>query len=226
MTITEDGAVRFRAALSAEALAGLRAFADQALGARPGARLSADTPFMADSLAAQGLIGQFAAQLAGPEVRPVRFLLFDKSDASNWAVPWHQDRTIAVKKRLDVPGFGPWSTKEGRLHVEPPVDVLRHMVTLRVHLDDVDEHNAPLKVALGSHKLGVVMLPDVKSQVEVADTLNCLADAGDIWAYSTLILHASARAEPGRRRRVLHIDYAPFDLPGGLEWLGVSLSSS
>ncbi|MFN3229725.1 MAG: phytanoyl-CoA dioxygenase family protein [Asticcacaulis sp.] len=220
-TFATDGAVHFRAALSDAAIEPLRTFADQALGQRPGARLSAETAFLAELLSAKGLIGRFAAELAGPDVRPVRFLLFDKSDASNWAVPWHQDRTIAVKARVDVPGYGPWSTKDGRVHVEPPVDVLSRMVTLRVHLDHVDAHNAPLKVALGTHTRGVVLAHDVRAVIEAQNIEPCLAEAGDIWAYSTLILHASDRADPGRRRRVLHIDYADFDLPGGLAWLGV-----
>jgi hypothetical protein len=48
-----------------------------------------------------------------------------------------------------------------------------------------------------------------------------MADAGDIWLYATPILHASASAlEPGHRR-VLQIDFAAEELPGGLAWLGV-----
>lgn len=49
----------------------------------------------------------------------------------------------------------------------------------------------------------------------------CLAAAGDMWAYATPILHASSAATQPRRRRVLQVDYAAIDLPGGLEWLGI-----
>ena len=49
----------------------------------------------------------------------------------------------------------------------------------------------------------------------------CLAAAGDIWAYATPIVHASETAEMPARRRVLQVDYAAFDLPGGLRWLGI-----
>jgi hypothetical protein len=35
------------------------------------------------------------------------------------------------------------------------------------------------------------------------------------------ILHASQAADQPARRRVLQIDYAATDLPGGLTWLGV-----
>ena len=60
----------------------------------------------------------------GIDARPVRGLLFDKTPGANWKVAWHQDLSIAVKRRIDVPGFGPWSVKAGVQHVQPPVDVL------------------------------------------------------------------------------------------------------
>ena len=46
-------------------------------------------------------------------MRPVRVLYFDKNPDANWAVPWHQDRTIAVAQRIDVPGYDMWSVKAG-----------------------------------------------------------------------------------------------------------------
>ncbi len=49
----------------------------------------------------------------------------------------------------------------------------------------------------------------------------CLAAAGDVWAYATPILHASAPSMSNRHRRVLQLDYAAVDLPGGLDWYGV-----
>ena len=48
---------------------------------------------------------------------PVRAILFDKTPSANLKVAWHQDRSIAVKRRIDVPGYGPWSVKEGIEHV-------------------------------------------------------------------------------------------------------------
>jgi hypothetical protein len=47
----------------------------------------------------------------------------------------------------------------------------------------------------------------------------CHAMAGDVWAYSTPILHMSERTRSDRRRRVLQVDFAASELPGGLEWL-------
>lgn len=56
------------------------------------------------------------------EPRPVRAIYFDKSVGANWGVPWHQDLTIALRARAEVPGFGPWSVKEDIPHVQPPAE--------------------------------------------------------------------------------------------------------
>jgi hypothetical protein len=51
--------------------------------------------------------------LAGERARPVRGLFFDKTADANWKVAWHQDRSIALRERHDLAGFGPWSNKAG-----------------------------------------------------------------------------------------------------------------
>lgn len=96
------------------------------------------------------------------------------------------------------------------------------MVTLRLHIDDCDEDNAPLLVAPGSHALG--RIPAHQAAVVAGQTpvLTCLADAGDVWAYATLILHESERSRSSGRRRVLQVDFATADLPGGLSWKGIA----
>lgn len=76
--------------------------------------------------------------------------------------------------------------RQGRLtHVAPPFHVLERMATLRLHLDPVDDDNAPLLVAPGSHRLGRVPEPSIPAQVDRLGIIPCLADAGDIWAYAT-----------------------------------------
>jgi hypothetical protein len=57
--------------------------------------------------------------------------------------------------------------------------------------------------------------------VEECTMAVCLAEAGDIWLYSTPIVHSSEAARDPTRRRVLQVDFAVGDLPGGLKWLGV-----
>jgi Protein involved in biosynthesis of mitomycin antibiotics/polyketide fumonisin len=167
-------------------------------------------------------VGSRVAEVLGPDARAVRAVLFDKSDAGNWALGWHQDRTIATRKRIETAGFGPWSTKAGFQHVEPPFAVIRAMLTVRIHLDRVDSDNAPLLIAAGSHLRGRIPAGQIEEVVDASHVHACLAAPGDVWLYHTPILHASARAAlPGRRRRVLQVDYSAQHLPAGLEWLGI-----
>ena len=92
---------------------------------------------------------------------------------------------------------------------------------MRVHLDSVPATNAPLLIAPGSHRLGLIPECDVKSVVQRCGTAVCLAEAGDVWLYATPILHSSEAASDPVHRRVLQVDFAVGDLPGGLIWLGV-----
>lgn len=172
-------------------------------------------------LLASGPIHAIAAQHLGAVARPVRAILFDKTVATNWSLGWHQDRTIVVRACHDVPGFGPWSRKAGLQHVEPPFTILEALVTLRIHLDDVPTDNAPLLIAPGSHRLGRVPEATIAAVVEQCGSYACLAQAGDVWAYATPILHASAAACGARHRRVLQVDYAAAELPAPLAWLGL-----
>ena len=92
------------------------------------------------------------------------------------------------------------------------------MVTLRVHADDVREDNAPLKVLPGSNLLGRLTNAQVDRLASNVEPTICLADAGDVWAYSTPIVHASDEQRRPGNRRVLQLDYAATPLPDGLEW--------
>ena len=185
-----------------------------------GTRLHGDAE-LARLLDAEGTIGCIAAARQRPTARPVRAILFDKSPQTNWGLGWHQDRTIAVRERRDVPGFGPWTVKRGIPHVAPPVDLLERMLTIRIHLDDVPADNAPLLVAPGSHRLGRIAEDEIAGIVQECGIRECLAEAGDVWLYATPILHASEASRKPGRRRVLQVDYAAENLPGALEWLGI-----
>ncbi|HUE79173.1 MAG TPA: phytanoyl-CoA dioxygenase family protein [Sphingomicrobium sp.] len=157
----------------------------------------------------------------GVAAQPVRAILFDKSDDSNWALGWHQDRTIAVRERIEVEGYNNWTLKAGTPHVEPPIAFLQRMITARVHLDDVGADNGPLLIKLGSHRLG--RLAEDKIAVLVGTgTFTCLASAGDVWLYATPILHSSEASRRPAGRRVLQVDFSTEQLPGGLQWAGIA----
>ncbi|WP_294329467.1 phytanoyl-CoA dioxygenase family protein [uncultured Sphingomonas sp.] len=213
-----DGAAHLAGA-AAPFLARLHALADALPADKAGLRLHG-VPGFAELLAPDAL-GAPAIKRLGAAARPVRAILFDKSAATNWALGWHQDRTIAVRERVEAAGYGPWSTKQGLLHVEPPFALFESMVTLRIHLDAVPADNAPLLVAPGSHRLGRVPEAEIAAAVARCGTETCLAEPGDVWIYSTPILHASAASSVKAHRRVLQVDYASAELPPDLAWLGV-----
>jgi ectoine hydroxylase-related dioxygenase (phytanoyl-CoA dioxygenase family) len=150
--------------------------------------------------------------------RPVRILYFDKTPGANWAVPWHQDRTIAVARRIEAPGYEIWSIKAGVHHVEPPETILGSIVSLRLHIDDCGDNNGPLLALRGSFRLGRVIASDIKRRVDEGTIEVCCARAGDVVLMRGLTIHASERASRPSRRRVVHVDFSPAELPCGLEW--------
>ncbi len=186
--------------------------------ARPGVRrVLAASPIIAEFAASPGVRG-LAHDMLGEEGRVVRSILFDKTADSNWDVPWHQDTTIAVRERSDVPGFGPWSIKADVHHVQPTSDVLAGMVTLRFHLDDCPSHNGALLVVPGSHERGLLGERAIVASECDRDSQVCEVMAGGAVVMRPLTLHASRKSAAPSRRRVIHLEFASRPLPGGLEW--------
>jgi ectoine hydroxylase-related dioxygenase (phytanoyl-CoA dioxygenase family) len=149
---------------------------------------------------------------------PVRSILFNKTPEQNWPVAWHQDLTIAVAEENPATGYSPWSFKDGSPHVQPPVELLRRMITIRLHLDSTPASNGALRVIPKSHLLG--KLPSDEVSKHCAHPAHvCECNPGDILLMSPLILHSSQRSESPANRRVLHFEYAPSDsLPSNLSW--------
>jgi hypothetical protein len=215
-----QGALLVPQILAAEQIVALQELADRVVGDRPGVRIRADLLVSAISNPS-GVLGSIAGAFLGSAARPVRAVLFDKNARNNWAVPWHQDRTIAVTERCDVAAYGPWSRKSGTWHVEPPFKITSRMITLRAHLDDCDEDNAPLLYVPGSHMLGKLPADGVAECARQRGHAISLAKAGDVWAYATAIVHGSEAARNPSRRRILQIDYSADELPAGLQWAGI-----
>jgi ectoine hydroxylase-related dioxygenase (phytanoyl-CoA dioxygenase family) len=144
-------------------------------------------------------------------MQPVRAILFDKTPDANWKVAWHQDLTIAVQAKHEVPGYGPWSVKNGTVHVQPPIPLLEEMITLRLHLDDTPSDNGALKIVPGSHRHGRLDAPDIAEMRKTTAEHICEARAGDVLLMKPLILHASSASQWPGHRRVVHIEYAVAD---------------
>ena len=144
-------------------------------------------------------------------------LYFDKPSDANWYVKWHQDATINVKERIDLPGFYGWTSKENNVGVCPPQEILDSIFTFRIHLDDTNESNGALKVIPGTHKqrLGAEEVPLLVQESEPAI---CNAEKGDILLMKPMLLHASGKNQSSGHRRIIHLEFADCELPGGLEW--------
>jgi Phytanoyl-CoA dioxygenase (PhyH) len=219
LCLERDGARRYPAAVEPAVLREFARLQDEQ-PERAGIRLFGVASLRA-LLLPGGPVGSLAASVLGGGCRPVRAILFDKTARTNWALGWHQDRVVAVTRRIEVEGFGPWSRKDGALHVAPPFEVLARMRTVRIHIDATPADNAPLLIAPGSHRIGRIAEKDVPAVVRRSGVATCTAAVGDAWVYATPILHASKSATNASRRRVLQVDYAADELPGGLEWFGV-----
>jgi ectoine hydroxylase-related dioxygenase (phytanoyl-CoA dioxygenase family) len=169
-------------------------------------------------LANGSLLRSIVEPVLGKCAKVVRAAYFDKHEAANWKVAWHQDLTIAVRQQLNVAGYGPWSTKAGIPHVQSPVSVLQNMLTLRLHLDHTDEANGALRVLAGSHKNGKLAAQDIESCQERDEIVTVKVAKGGAMLMRPLLLHASSAAKNPQHRRVLHFEDSASDLPGGLEW--------
>jgi ectoine hydroxylase-related dioxygenase (phytanoyl-CoA dioxygenase family) len=164
------------------------------------------------------LIAEVACSVIGPGAFAVRGIVFDKTSDSNWRVPWHQDLTIAVRGRTTTDGYGPWSTKAGIPHVQPPDEILEKMIAIRIHLDDCDPTNGPLRVLAGSHKGGRLSSRQVREAPGRYREVVCALRRGGLVVMRPLLLHASSPAKAARHRRVLHLEFASGPLAPGLEW--------
>lgn len=152
-------------------------------------------------------------ELIGLDAFVTKSIWFEKPPGGNWFVGWHQDISISVSHRAEVPGYSRWTAKHGMIGVVPPVSVLERTLTLRIHLDDADSDNGAVRVLPGSHLNGIV-----PAQVDDTRTVTCSVPRGGVMLMRPLLLHASSRSVTARPRRVLHIELNDLDLNGGLTW--------
>ncbi|MGB8812057.1 MAG: phytanoyl-CoA dioxygenase family protein [Paracoccaceae bacterium] len=209
-TLKTQGRVWLRQALGQTDLATFDAAPD--VESRPGARLG-----FLPALSGDAPISRLIQSLL-PSARATRAVFFNKTAQSNWGVPWHQDRIIAVQARHDVPGYDNWSEKSGQWHCEPPLALLDKMLFVRLHLDPTDADNGAMEIAVGSHREGAVPAAKAEARAARYETEVCAAERGDILILNMLTLHRSRPATTANSRRTLRIDYSADTLPAPLAW--------
>jgi ectoine hydroxylase-related dioxygenase (phytanoyl-CoA dioxygenase family) len=153
----------------------------------------------------------------GPDCFAIRGIFFNKTRSSNWKVVWHQDLTIAVRERIDVQGFGPWTIKNGVLHVQPPTEVMSEILAIRLHLDESSLDNGPLRVLSGSHRHGRLPAEQIRSWKK-EEAVTCTVPKGGALIMRPLLLHASSACAVPSSRRVIHLEFSARELPQGLTW--------
>lgn len=146
----------------------------------------------------------------------VKSIYFDKPEKSNWYVSYHQDLTISVDKKVELDGFGPWTTKQNQFAVQPPIAYLKNIFTIRIHLDDTNENNGALKVVPNSHSKEIYRPETIDWNVEREEI--CSVNKGGIMIMKPLILHGSNRTTNQKKRRVIHIEFSNMELPVELGW--------
>jgi ectoine hydroxylase-related dioxygenase (phytanoyl-CoA dioxygenase family) len=82
------------------------------------------------------------------------------------------------------------------------------VVALRVHLDDSEPSNGPLRVLPGTQRAGVLTDEEIRSVACEVSSVDCLMPKGGVLAMRPLLVHASSKSRSEKPRRVLHIQYA------------------
>lgn len=168
-----------------------------------------------DRLARKPEVLGIAQSLLGESAFPFRATLFDKSPDSNWLVVWHQDTALPLQERRDAAGWGPWSVKDGVTYAHAPASALKEVVALRLHLDDSNLENGPLRVLPGTHDHGVLTDDSIRQFAAQIPPVDCVVPRGGILAMRPLLIHASSKSRGKNPRRVLHIEYASSQITHG-----------
>ena len=154
--------------------------------------------------------------LFGNDYFVVKGLFFDKPPFSNWFVSYHQDLSVSVDRKEMIAGFGPWTVKNNQFGVQPPLEILESIYTIRIHLDDCTRQNGALQVIPGSHKKGVIRTTDM--DLDKALTHICEVPKAGIMIMRPLLLHASGRSIVEDKRRVVHIEFCNKQMPVSINW--------
>ena len=161
-------------------------------------------------------LNKIISDLFGDDYFVVKSIYFDKPENSNWFVSYHQDLTISVDTKLDLDGYGPWTTKQNQFAVQPPLEILQDNFTIRIHLDNTNEENGALKVIPASHLKELYRPETIDWNVETETS--CKVKRGGIMLMKPLLLHSSGRTTNNNKRRVLHIEFSRKSLPADLKW--------
>lgn len=142
-----------------------------------------------------------------PDSIAIQAIAFNKTSAKNWKVAWHQDLMFPFANRVTSQGFDLPTVKQGIDFARPPGFVLNRLLAVRLHLDDCDATNGPLRVSPGTHRAGILKTAEIADCVAKHGEIPCLAAKGQLLLMRPLCIHASSQATEPKNRRVLHFVY-------------------
>ncbi|HOD10252.1 MAG TPA: phytanoyl-CoA dioxygenase family protein, partial [Flavobacterium sp.] len=174
-----------------------------------------EVPQIKDLIFNQNLI-DLISSIGGNDYFVVKSIYFDKPEKSNWFVSYHQDLTISVDKKIEQTDFNNWTKKHNQFAVQPPLNFLENIFTIRIHLDDTDENNGALKVIEKSHLKAVYRPETIDWNTE--KEIICNVKSGGVMLMKPLLLHSSGKTTNQNRRRVIHIEFSNQLLPENLNW--------
>lgn len=140
-----------------------------------------------------------------PDAVAIQAIAFDKTEKTNWKVTWHQDLMFPLAKPATASGYDLPTTKDSVAYARPPRTILEELLAVRLHLDECDANNGPLRVSPGTHRLGVLRSSEIQAAVTQHGEAECLACEGEAIFLRPLLLHASSTANRPAHRRVLHV---------------------
>ncbi len=145
------------------------------------------------------------------ETLAIQAIAFDKTPTTNWKVAWHQDLMFPFAKPVTAHDFHLPTVKQGIDYARPPASILEQLLAVRLHLDDCNSTNGPLRVSPGTHRAGIFRTSEIPARVAAGGEFTCLAKTGEVLLMRPLTIHASSQATSPKHRRVLHLVYHSGD---------------
>lgn len=137
----------------------------------------------------------------------IQAIAFNKTAATNWRVAWHQDLMFPFARRVTTARFDLPTLKQGVHYARPPESVLKQLLAVRLHLDDCDATNGPLRISPGTHLTGIIQTSEIPNRIANHGETTCFANQGEVLLMRPLTLHASSQATEPNHRRILHLVY-------------------
>lgn len=204
MNLEEHGCCLVPAYISQEVLKTLRdtLFYDET----PGERCLLDHPTVRETALALKQELSSTGHISANSVA-IQAIAFNKTASTNWKVAWHQDLMFPFAEKVSADYFDLPTLRQGIHYARPPESVLSQLLAVRLHLDDCDATNGPLRISPGTHLAGILKTAAIPEQVASHGEITCLAKKGEALLMRPLALHASSQATAPKNRRILHLVY-------------------